>query len=374
MSTIAQRTHAIVLGKFLPLHTGHVGLFHAARAVADDVTIVIGPRDDEPIPAAVRVTWVHDVAPWAQIRLVSSQLYSTPELALSKDIFWAQWTAALREAVPTATHIVSSELYGEEIARRLGLTHVLHEIDRQTFPISGTQVRHDPHAHWDFVPVEVRPAFRRVVVIAGGESCGKSTLAEALTSRVPSRGSLIREWGRTHTIGMSLDTFSPRDALAIGWAQTRQLRRRMTSASAPPIVFSDTDPVATLVWSELLGASVDERLVALAEEWPRHGVLLCAPDVAWVDDGTRAHAAPDTRHWFFTRVQEHYQRLGHPVRVVEGTGTARLRSAEMGLAALASDWWAPLRHWHQDFPLVPLPCPLRPVDWGTDWDAPWVSS
>ena len=63
------RAHVLVVGKFLPLHAGHLALLDHARAVAGEtgvVTVVLGPRHDDPVPPETRVDWLVRCAPWAR--------------------------------------------------------------------------------------------------------------------------------------------------------------------------------------------------------------------------------------------------------------------------------------------------------------------
>jgi NadR type nicotinamide-nucleotide adenylyltransferase len=96
---------------------------------------------------------------------------------------WAFWIAAIRAVHPAAVDVVfSSEAYGAELARRLGARHVAFDPERTRVPISATQIRADPLAHWQFIPPPVRPYFVRRVALVGAESTGKTTLAQALAA------------------------------------------------------------------------------------------------------------------------------------------------------------------------------------------------
>lgn len=370
------RAHALILGKFLPLHAGHLHLIDTARAECDVVTVVVGPRPDEPIAALQRVTWIHDSRPDVQLRVVSADLPSQPDHAPSEAVFWAQWREALQQAAPTATVLYTSEAYGDRLARELGLQHRVVDPPRQQVPISATRIRHAPHAQWQWLPPAVRRSTRRVVSIAGPESAGKSTLALQLAAAAPSLRETIPEWGRLQTTGQPLAAFGPTDGAWIATAQTRQVLAWGRRDTAAPLLISDTDPVVTAVWLELAGQPVPDAVMDAIARWPWHGVLLCAPDLSWDDDGTREHPDLATRRWFHARLAAWYDHLGIPTHPLWGEGPLRQQRAEEALAALDAQWWACWRQWDQEIPGGPVDPAHLPVDW-TDPDptfAPRASS
>ena len=54
-------TAALVLGKFLPPHAGHVSLVERARALADEVVVLLLAHSAEPIPMSVRHRWLEEL-------------------------------------------------------------------------------------------------------------------------------------------------------------------------------------------------------------------------------------------------------------------------------------------------------------------------
>lgn len=75
--------HVLVVGKFLPLHAGHLALLEHARTVAGPdgvVTVVVGPRWDEPITPDRRVDWLVRCAPWARTVVAPETLPTRPPM------------------------------------------------------------------------------------------------------------------------------------------------------------------------------------------------------------------------------------------------------------------------------------------------------
>ena len=102
--------------------------------------------------------------------------------------------------------VFTSENYGDGFARDLNLyfasnnksanvCHVLVDIDRRNFPISGTVLRKDIHKYRHFLSSEVYRSFVRRICFIGAESTGKSTLAELMAKECETV--FVPEYGRT---------------------------------------------------------------------------------------------------------------------------------------------------------------------------------
>ena len=60
--------HALVVGKFAPLHRGHQLLLDLASAVADELTVIVWSNPDFPdMPSDVRAGWVRGLYPNARV-------------------------------------------------------------------------------------------------------------------------------------------------------------------------------------------------------------------------------------------------------------------------------------------------------------------
>ena len=143
----------LVIGKFLPPHAGHLYLIARARQQAAQLSVVIFSKAAEPIPGALRLSWLRELLPGCLVYHVAREHpvdYADPDA-------WRFWVAAIREVLPSDPELVfSSEPYGDELARRLGARHVIVDPERRHVPVSATQIRRDPTAYWKFLPVPVR--------------------------------------------------------------------------------------------------------------------------------------------------------------------------------------------------------------------------
>jgi NadR type nicotinamide-nucleotide adenylyltransferase len=193
----------------------------------------------------------------------------------------------------TIDAVFTSEAYGAGFAVALtecfrqtapsapAVAHVLFDQARGKIPVSGTAIRSDPHRHREWLSPAVYAAFVERVCILGGESSGKSTLAEALAARL---GTVhVAEFGRELWEKQG-GTLNFEDMLRIGREQVE--REEEAARRANRWLFCDTSPLTTLFYSRHMFGRADPALERLAERRYDH-VILCAPDFEFVQDGTR---------------------------------------------------------------------------------------
>ena len=56
-------TRGFLLGKFMPPHAGHQMLIDSARAMVDDLTILVCWLPDDPVPGPQRLAWMRELFP-----------------------------------------------------------------------------------------------------------------------------------------------------------------------------------------------------------------------------------------------------------------------------------------------------------------------
>src|SRR5215813_4399309 len=162
----------LVIGKFYPPHRGHKYLIDRAESQSDELWIIVCGKPEE-IPAAdLRAVWLREIHPKAKV-LVIEDKYDQDDSKL-----WSELTLSWLGFTPDV--VFTSEDYGEHYARYLGCRHVQVDKARQAFPISGTEVRKNPFACWQFLEPSVRAYYAKRICIVGAESTGKTTLAQIL--------------------------------------------------------------------------------------------------------------------------------------------------------------------------------------------------
>lgn len=142
-----------VLGKFMPLHVGHMYLLDTAQASCEQLTILLCSQPDDPIPGSIRLSWLKEAYPHANVVHHPDPLPRDQ----SRSEFWDIWRDSIRKYCPDAFDAVfSSESYGERLANEIGSIHVSVDPERKKYPISGTEIRQNPKENWEFIPNHVK--------------------------------------------------------------------------------------------------------------------------------------------------------------------------------------------------------------------------
>lgn len=273
----------LVVGKFAPLHLGHELVIGRASAECDEV-VLLSYCDPEPegCTAARREHWLRTRFPKARVLVGDRARWpDLPPDAASAAAHRHFVQRLLAEASLPVDVVYTSEAYGEGFAAVLGARHVLVDPERRRVPISGTAIRSDVHAKRAFLATEVYASFVRRVAILGGESSGKTTLAQALAERHETLWA--SEYGRELWAlrGGQLD---PADHLLI--AERQIAREEELAGRAHRLLFCDTTPLTTLFYAQHAFGRAEDRLVELATR-SYDLTVLCAPDFPFVQDGTR---------------------------------------------------------------------------------------
>lgn len=292
----------LVVGKFCPLHLGHELLIRRATQACGELLVVSYTKPEFPgLEPARREGWLRAQFPQAHIvvlddarlaALCAARGVPARTLPHNEDdgelhrhfMGWLCWTVL---DLPVDA-VFSSEDYGPGFARVLqqhyaqgAVAHVSVDPARTLVPVSGTLVRQDPHARGALLSPVVRASFVRRVCVLGGESSGKTTLAQALARHFDT--AWVAEYGRE--LWESQDgVLAYDDLLKIG---REQLQREAAAAGqARRWLFCDTSPLTTYFYCIEMFGRAEAALLELAG----HGydlVVLCAPDFPFIQDGTR---------------------------------------------------------------------------------------
>jgi NadR type nicotinamide-nucleotide adenylyltransferase len=160
--------------------------------------------------------------------------------------------------------VFTSEAYGEGFAQELTrcfrardpmaseVRHVLVDLERRQVPISSSRILADVHAHRAFLSPCVYASFVGRVCLLGGESTGKSTLAEALARHLATLS--VAEYGRELWVRKS-GRLAFEDLLHI--AEVQAAREDEAAGRANRWLVCDTSPLTTLFYSRHLFGRAD---------------------------------------------------------------------------------------------------------------------
>ncbi len=318
------RGRGLVLGRFLPPHRGHQYLIDFARTYASDLTVVLCSTPDDPIPGEQRYAWLRELFPDVYVM----HLPDPVPPALDRDPAVRQhWAELVGHYLVKPDYLFASEAYGREVAELLGATYIPVDPERTGVPISATQIRADPLAHWEQIPLCVRPYFVRRVCLLGPESTGKSTLAKQLAEHFQTVA--VAEYARTvrNTRGGELN---PEDIQTIARAQLAA--ERALARQANRVLICDTNLLSLALWSERLFGHCPEWFRDQANRRHYDLYLVTEDDVPFVGDS--AFDEPAERKAFLQRcLKELRSRQRHFARV-RGDWQERFRRARSAVARL----------------------------------------
>ena len=316
--------HGLVVGKFSPLHRGHELVIERALAQCDDVIVISHSNPELPgCAASRRERWLAARFPQTRRLVVTDAMLasrgtppftSVPHNDADGDTH-RRFVAFLCRCIlgVEIDAVFSSEDYGDGLAATLEAEQRRHRFDaptvshvdvdraRQIVPISATMIRADVDAHRQWLSPQVYASFVRRVCILGGESSGKSTLADKLaralgTVYVPEYGREL--WERQHGV-LAFD-----DLRAIGERQVSV--EEEAAGRATEFLICDTSPLTTVFYSRHLFGRADPALEQLAASTRYDVSVLCEPDFPFVQDGTRQDEAFRLRQhaWYVAALAE----------------------------------------------------------------------
>jgi len=311
-------TTGLVLGKFMPPHQGHVSLVEFASHYVDDLTVFVDFLPSQPIPGMLRKQWMAELFPNANVK---HSLKEHPQYPEDHPDFWEIWRDSLLEATGgPVDYLFASEDYGVKLAEVIGATFVPVDIARSAIPTSGTEIREDPLANWEYLPRVVRPYFAKRVCVFGPESTGKSTLTENLARYFNTVA--VPEYARTH-IELRGGELDVTDIPLI--ARGQMAVEDALAFNANRLLFCDTDLLTTYIWSSWLFESCESWIVDEIDNRSYDLYLLTDVDVPWVPDQVRY--LPEERKSFFQRCRDELEKRGRPYHVVSGSWEHRLETA-----------------------------------------------
>ena len=289
--------------------------------------MVVFTKTAEPIPGQLRAAWLRELYPVVAVH----HLHLDHPIDYDNPDAWDFWVRAIRSVVPAGPDVVfTSEAYGDELARRLGARHVLGDRARVHVPVTGTQIRARPLAHWDYLPVPVRPYFVRRVCVVGAESTGKTTLAAALAGHFQTVW--VPEYAREYLTANG-NVVTPADMPLIARGQAASEQRLARQANR--LLVTDTNLLTTMLWHERYFGEAPAEIQQLAAEHTAHLYLVCGLDVPWVPDDLRD--SPGHRQWFHDRFHEELTDRGLPFVVLTGPHEERLARAVTEVERLLVD-------------------------------------
>lgn len=329
----------VYFGRFLPPHRGHLYQIIEASTKCQNLIVVISDNAEQ-----TRALCEADGLPEISYRLrkqwFSQQVQDMPHIQVrvldESDIpvypeGWQEWSKRMREIVsaPIDAFFVGDLSYSETLASYFPEAKVeLFDPSRTRYPISATEIRKNILGNWHYILGAARPFFAKKVLIAGTESCGKTTLTKCLAKLYNTSWS--EEVGRYYArdyLGNDETIYTDEDFGRIAHIQYEQDYHALRSANK--VCFFDTDATYTDYFSELYMGHRNELVEKYIDHTRYDRLFYLMPDVRWVADGQRLNGDEDRRRILNDRLLQMYRDygFGDKITIISGDYNARLHKA-----------------------------------------------
>ncbi|RLD91370.1 MAG: ATPase [Bacteroidetes bacterium] len=158
------------------------------------------------------------------------------------------------------------------------------------------------------------------IAITGPESTGKSWLAKELAKHFNTVW--VPEYAREY-LEVNGPEYDFDDIVFI--AKGQKEREESLANVATNLLFCDTEPLVTKIWSEVVFNKCDPWIEFEIKKYPYDLYLLCYPDIAWDPDILREN--PDNRLELFELYVKEMKVRNLPYTVIRGQGKERLKYA-----------------------------------------------
>ncbi len=312
----------LVIGKFLPLHKGHLALIEFALQHCEQLTVLACYSDQEIIPGETRLEWLNES--FATNKRISNigfpyKEHELPNTSVSSKETALLWARAISTKIASIDVVFSSEPYGDYLAGYFNCKHLLFDQERKIFPVAASQIMNDPFLYWDFLADASKPFFVKKIAIVGTESTGKTTIAEKLAKFF--NAGFLHETAREIVEETEACTFE--DLGAIAKLQAETILQRLKTANK--FLFVDTELNITKSYSSFLFQKelIVEDWIEAANKFDLY--LYLEKDCPFVQDGTRLNETE--RNKLDNSHRKQFAKTGIHVISINGNWEERLNSS-----------------------------------------------
>ncbi len=283
-------------GSFDPLHVGHIHDIIRAAAMCEELYVMISwCSGRESASKELRYRWIlNSTRHLSNVRIIMVEDKAVSKEEYNTDYYWEKGAEDIKNTIgkPIDAVFCGSDYYGTNRFESLYCpeSEVVY-FDRAEVPVSSTEIRTWATKHWDYIPAVCRDYYTRKVLVAGGESTGKSTLVQNLA--LAYNTNFVAEVGRETCEYAGGEELMILDDLIENMIRQKDEVRK-AAKSSNRILFVDTDVLTTGFYCNLLLENPEEKtkMVQLADsihwtnDWDM--VLFLEPEgAAFVQDGTR---------------------------------------------------------------------------------------
>jgi len=324
--------NSLVLGSFEPPTKGHLYLIDTAINKSETVHLFICYRKDDIINGYIRyeyLRYLYSSNPNVIIYNIEHDFDDYPgEFGSTVEQFYNYWcNEIVYPNVKNLDVVFTSEKYGDEFSKYLGIDHYLVDIHRIKYPISGTMVRENYIKYLNMIPDVTKSYYNKKIVLVGPESSGKTTLSKLLSEKL--NASLVNEYGAEYIDKLNLNKNTRNNKnftiLDISHIAAGQIYSEDTTNFNNGIIIYDTDLITTQIWSEIYFNMTPKWIIDESYRRKYDLYLLMDIDFDWIDEGIREF--PDKRKWHFNRLKQELDRRKINYKIISGTVENRLKQS-----------------------------------------------
>ena len=216
----------LVIGRFMPLHKGHIALIQFAATQCDELIVSMTYKPEDPIPGPLRFEWIKEEFQLQQNIKPDISLDNFDDESIPMTDRIPRWSAFLKKKFPSIHVVFSSEEYGIPLAQHLGVPHISFDHQRKKFPVSSTMIFERPFRYWDFIASAAKSYFIKKICFYGPESTGKSAIAKHMAKLYHTE--FVPEVSREI---ITSNDFTLEDIVRIGHAQTERVIEKTKTAN-----------------------------------------------------------------------------------------------------------------------------------------------
>jgi len=316
-------------GTFSPLHLGHVRCIIEAANQCDDLIIVISEGvAREEVDMRIRYRWIYQLTK----HIGNVRLFVLTDDAITKQAYTEDyWLNDAQKVKNFASKKIDAVFCGSDYNEESFWAKGYPDskiIFMQRNEISSTKIREDVMKHWDWLPNIVKPYYTKKVLLVGGESTGKSTLAINLANYYNTN--YLEEVGRDISERSGTDLLMlPEDFTDI--LLQHKVKEKEAILHSNKILFEDTDCLITKFYIQFLDGiekKINEQLAdAIAEINSYDLILFLEPDVKFVQDGDRSLVIEANRNAYSNKIMKMYKQKNFNLQIISGDYQDRFEKA-----------------------------------------------
>eukprot|EP01060_Flectonema_neradi_P023092 TRINITY_DN3130_c0_g1_i1.p1 TRINITY_DN3130_c0_g1~~TRINITY_DN3130_c0_g1_i1.p1 ORF type:complete len:720 (+),score=125.38 TRINITY_DN3130_c0_g1_i1:1064-3223(+) len=283
----------LVIGKFMPLHSGHVALIETAKAESQKVIIIVCDNGTKNcIPGRKRVRLIKDLFPSNREQIVlrlDMPSHNLPPECTTEDE-WERWSAALHhickdQGFGAPNCIFGGENYVTLLSKHMNISNrvVPRNDSSQTVVAAATDIRQHPISMFEKMPISSQQAMTHKIVLFGSESVGKTTMAQMLAEKYGC--SWVPEGARRILGSTQVSSIDQMELIA---AEQLRSEDHICAYNTSPLLFCDTDLVVTTVYADHYFPDQCPDWIKEAAAHRQYSLyLFLSCEVPWVPDPLR---------------------------------------------------------------------------------------